>query len=140
MRSAWAAPIGLAFALAAYHIWDLRLRPLGTGLTFDLASREEARRALAQDPRAIVLDVRVHGGPSPFEKTVRIPGMELPRRLAELGPHREGRVFVLAATQADGAAAAALLARHSFRRVACLRPPESPSAHARAPTAPGEVD
>ncbi len=139
-RAAWAAPIGLAVALATYHFWDLKLRPVGTGLTFELASREDARRALARDPKAVVLDVRAHGAPSPFGRTVRIPDTELHRRFQELARYRDGRVFVLAATEVDGVAAAAFLARHSFRRVACLRVPEGPSAQARARAEPDRLD
>jgi rhodanese-related sulfurtransferase len=132
-RAAWAAPIGLAVALAAYHVWDLKLRPVGTGLTLKLTSRGNTRRVLTQDPKAVVLDVRVNGAPGPFRRTVRIPGAELPQRFHELDRYRDGRVFVLAATDADAVAAAAFLARHSFRRVACLRVPEASAAQARAP-------
>ena len=121
--SPWVWPLALALALAAYHVWDFAFHPGGTGLRVALVSREETKAALARDPRAIVLDVRLHGDTSPFPRTVRVPRMQLRERLRELDRYRRARVFVLGASDSQGIEAAALLARRSFTRVACVRSP-----------------
>ncbi len=131
-RSGWAIPVGIALLLAGYHLWDLRLRPTGTGLSVRRVSQEEVERVTAKDPNAIILDTRLHGQDTPSGRTLRIPRMELDRRLGELEPYRESPVFVLAPSEAQAAQVAALLARDAFEEVACVRIPETPSAQARA--------
>ena len=129
--TAWTWPLALPLVLASYHVWELRFRNQGTGLRVRLATRDEARKALARDAKAIVLDVRLHGATSPFPRTVRVPYMELESRIGELKRYRGGPVYILAGNEAQAISAGALLARHSFRAIVCLRD-APPAAEARA--------
>lgn len=137
-RRAWLLPAGLLLVLATFHLWDLYLRPAGTGLSVRLVDLDEAQREIEADEGAIVLDIRLHDDDSPLARTLRIPRMELERRMDELAAHRGKSVYVLAATEEDAAATAALLARRDFERVACIRVP--PTAHARAEGAAAPLD
>ena len=130
----WALPVVLALAFAGFHVWDLTLRHGGTGLALDLVEIEEARKTVAGNDRAVVLDIRLHGSPSPIAGTLRMPAMELPRRMDELEPYRDAPLFVLAATDEDAAAVAAYLARQDFKQVACIRTEDGTTAQARAET------
>lgn len=134
----WTVPALLLLALVTYHVWELYLRPAGTGLSVRLVDLDEARRELGANDRAIVLDVRLHAVSSPFDRTLRIPHTELDRRMQELAPHRGAPVYVLAATEEEAAATAAELARRNFESVACIRMP--PTAHARAESPVEPVD
>lgn len=133
-RLVWALPVVLALTFAGFHVWDLTLRHGGTGLALDLVDIEEARKTMAGNDRGVVLDIRLHGSPSPIPGTLRMPAMELPRRMDELEPYRDAPLFVLAATDEDAAAVAAYLARHDFNQVACIRTEDAPTAQARAET------
>jgi hypothetical protein len=135
--TAWTWPLVLALALATYHVWDLRFGSYATGLRVKLATRDEARSVLARNPKAIVLDVRLHGAPSPFARTVRVPYMELESRIDELKRYRGAQVFVLAGNEAQAVSAGALLARREFHSVACLRD-ALPAAEARASESPAD--
>ena len=134
--SPWVWPLALTLVLATYHVWNFAFHPGGTGLRVALVSREEAKATLARDPRAIVLDVRMHGDASPFPRTVRVPRMQLQERLRELDRYRRARVFVLAASDSQGIEAAALLARRSFTRVACVRSPVTARARPKGASPP----
>jgi CheY-like chemotaxis protein len=131
-RSGWTIPVGIALLLAGYHLWDLRLRPTGTGLSVRRVSPEEVERLMAKDPNAIILDTRLHGRDTLAGRTLRIPQAELDRRLGKLEPYRESPVFVLSTSEPKAAQVAALLAREAFEKVAYIRIPETPSAQARA--------
>lgn len=133
-RLVWALPVVLALAFAGFHLWDLTLRHSGTGLALDLVDIEEARKTLAGNDGAVVIDIRLHGSPSPIDGTLRIPAMELPRRMDELEIYRDAPLFVLAATDEDAAAVAAYLARQDFNQVACIRTEDASTAQARAET------
>ncbi len=133
-RLVWALPVALAVGFAGFHVWDLTLRRGGTGLALDLVEMEEARETMAENDRAVVLDLRLHDSPSPEAGTLRMPAMELPRRMDELEPYRDAPLFVLATTDEDAAAAAAYLARQDFNQVACIRTEDAPTAHALAET------
>jgi hypothetical protein len=113
---------------------------MGTGLSVRRVSQEEAERVMAKDPKAIILDTRLHGQDTPPGRTLRIPRMELDRRLGELEPYRESPLFVLAPSEPQAAEVAALLARDAFEGVACIRIPEAASAQARAGGKPAPVD
>lgn len=132
--SFWAWPLALAVALAAYHVWDLAFRGRGTGLRVALVTVEQAKAAIAGDPRAIAIDVRLHGETHPLPRAIRVPYMQLGSRMRELDRYRRARVFIVAATEDQGISAAAMLARLKFSRVALVR--DSPSARARAKTSP----
>lgn len=131
-RLLWVLPAVLALGFAAYHIWDLRLRSGGTGLALAVVDIEEARRILAENDQAAILDIRLHGAPSPLGRTLRIPDIELVRRMGELEPYRNAPLFVLAATDEEAAATAAFLARRDFSGVACVRVDTPPTAQAMA--------
>jgi hypothetical protein len=132
--------VAIALLLAAYHLWDLRLRPTGTGLSVRLVSQENADRVIAADSEAIVLDTRLHGSERADGQTVRIPRMELDRRLSELEPYRKSPVFVLAPSEPQAAAAAAFLARRGFEQVAYIRIPKTASVQARTEGERAPVD
>ena len=131
--SPWVWPLALALALAAWHVWDVAFRGHGTGLRVSLVTAEQARAALAADPRAFAIDVRLHGTTHPLPRAKRVPYMQLGARIREMERHRGARVFVLAASEEQGISAAAMLARRNFTRVSVVR--DSPSARARAKAA-----
>ena len=139
-RITWAVPLGLVLALTAYHFWDLTLRPLGTGLKVRIVSPDEVKRVIERDEKAIVLDVRLHWRDAIAERTLHVPSMQLERRMGELEPYRHSPVFVLAATEEEGASIAARLVRSSFERVGCVRITPGESAYVRAPTKGGRLD
>ena len=100
----WAVPVILALAFAGYHIWDLTLWNGRTGLALPIVDIESANRTIEENDQATVLDIRLHGAPSPARRTLRMPSMELVRRIDELEPYRDAPLFVLAATDAEAAA------------------------------------
>ncbi len=137
--SPWVWPLALAVALAAYHAWDLAFQRHGTGLRVAIVTVEQARAALAGDPRAIAIDVRLHGAADGLPRAKRVPYMQLVSRMPELDRYRRARVFVLAASEEQGVSAGAMLARRNFTRVSVIRP--APSARAKASaTAPPRID
>ena len=133
-RLLWALPVGLALLFGAYHFWDLRFRPGGTGRALTLVDFEEAQKTLDGNDQAAVLDIRLHGTPSPLSRTLRIPSMELVERIDEIAPYRDAPLFVLAATDEEAAATAAFLARRDFNQVGCIQVDTPPTAHAMADT------
>ncbi len=129
-RRLWLLPAVLLLALATYHLWDLYLRPSGTGLSVRLVDFDEAHREVAANENAVLLDIRLEGDESALARTRRIPRMQLDKRIEELAKHKRDPIYVLAASEDVAAETAALLARLNFERVACIRVP--PTAHARA--------